>query len=196
MQNFENQNKTINNSIFSLNLPVRSLINCSVSFQKNYDLAGKKMTKENTVRYKPNQETMETEKGNGQVYELEFSVRDYECDLQGIVNNAVYQNYYEHARHQFLLGKKIDFAALHKQGIDLIVSRVEIDYKFSLRSGDLFKVTVVTRKEGFLRLIFEQDIFKLPENKHVSHAKVTGVALNHGRPLKLEKLEGFEDLWK
>ena len=127
-------------------------------------------------------------------YELEFSVRDYECDLQGIVNNAVYQNYYEHARHQFLLGKKVDFAELHKEGIDLIVSRVEIDYKFSLRSGDLFKVTVTTYREGHLRLIFEQDIYKLPENKHVSHAKVTGVGLNHGRPMKLETVPGFEEL--
>jgi len=127
-------------------------------------------------------------------YELEFSVRDYECDLQGIVNNAVYQNYYEHTRHQFLLGKKIDFALLHKEGIDLIVSRVEIDYKFSLRSGDLFRVTVTTRREGHLRLIFEQEIFKLPENKLVSQAKVTGVALNHGRPIKLDGIPGFEDL--
>lgn len=127
-------------------------------------------------------------------YELEFSVRDYECDLQGIVNNAVYQNYYEHARHQFLLGKKIDFAKLHDEGIDLIVSRVEIDYKFSLRSGDLFKVTVTTHKVGHLRLVFEQDIFKLPENKLVSHAKVTGVGLNHGRPVKLDSIPGFEEL--
>jgi acyl-CoA thioester hydrolase len=127
-------------------------------------------------------------------YELEFSVRDYECDLQGIVNNAVYQNYYEHARHQFLLGKKIDFARLHNEGIDLIVSRVEIDYKYSLRSGDIFKVTVTTRKEGHLRLIFEQDIFKLPENKLVSHAKVIGVGLNHGRPMKLDAIPGFEEL--
>ena len=127
-------------------------------------------------------------------YELEFSVRDYECDLQGIVNNAVYQNYYEHARHQYLLGKKVDFAKLHNEGIDLIISRVEIDYKYSLRSGDTFKVTVTTRKEGHLRFIFEQDIFKLPENKLVSHAKVTGVGLNHGRPMKLESIHGFEEL--
>jgi len=130
----------------------------------------------------------------GLSYELEFSVRDYECDLQGIVNNAVYQHYYEHARHQFLSGKKIDFALLHKEGIDLIVSRVEIDYKFSLRSGDLFRVTVRTRREGHLRLIFEQDIFKLPENKLVSHAKVTGVALNHGKPMKLVNIPGFGEL--
>ncbi len=127
-------------------------------------------------------------------YELEFAVRDYECDLQGIVNNAVYQNYYEHTRHQFLLGRKIDFAKLHNEGIDLIVSRVEIDYKFSLRSGDLFKVTVTTHREGHLRLIFEQNIYKLPENKIVSHAKVIGVGLNHGRPMKLETIPGFESL--
>ena len=127
-------------------------------------------------------------------YELEFSVRDYECDLQGIVNNAVYLNYYEHARHQYLLNKKVDFAKLHDEGIDLVVSRIEIDYKFSLTSGDLFKVTVTTRREGHLRFIFEQDIFKLPENKLVSHAKVIGVGLNHGRPVKLEAVPGFEKL--
>lgn len=137
---------------------------------------------------------MSEHKGALEPYELEFSVRDYECDLQGIVNNAVYQNYYEHARHQFLLGKKIDFAKLHTEGIDLIVSRVEIDYKYSLRSGDIFKVTVTTRLEGHLRLIFEQDIYKLPENRLVSHAKVTGVGLNRGRPIKLTTLPGYEEL--
>ena len=127
-------------------------------------------------------------------YELELSVRDYECDLQGIVNNAVYLNYYEHARHQYLLNKKVDFAKLHDEGIDLVVSRIEIDYKFSLTSGDLFKVTVTTRGEGHLRFIFEQDIFKLPENRLVSHAKVIGVGLNHGKPVKLEAVPGFEKL--
>ena len=43
-------------------------------------------------------------------YRLQFEVRDYECDLQGIVNNAVYQNYLEHARHQLLKSIGVDFA--------------------------------------------------------------------------------------
>lgn len=37
------------------------------------------------------------------IYELKMKVRDYECDLQGIVNNANYQHYIEHTRHEFLL---------------------------------------------------------------------------------------------
>ncbi len=127
-------------------------------------------------------------------YELEFSVRDYECDLQGIVNNAVYLNYLEHTRHQFLLDKKIDFAKLHNEGIDLVVSRIEIDYKHSLKSDDKFVVKVNTHKEGHLRMIFEQEIFKLPENKLVVHAKVIGVGLNKGRPMKIEDIPGFKGL--
>lgn len=127
-------------------------------------------------------------------YELEFSVRDYECDLQGIVNNGVYLNYFEHARHTFLLQKKIDFAGLHQEGIDLLVSRIEIDYKLSLTSGDLFVVRLKTSREGALRLIFEQDIFKLPENKLVAHAKVIGVGVKRGRPVRLVDIPGFNEL--
>lgn len=126
-------------------------------------------------------------------YELEFTVRDYECDLQGIVNNAVYLNYLEHTRHQYLLNKKIDFAKLHNEGIDLVVSRIEIDYKYSLTSDDRFVVKVNTYKEGNLRLIFEQDIYKLPDNKHVVHAKVIGVGLNKGRPMRIETIPGFQE---
>ncbi|NVO11221.1 MAG: acyl-CoA thioesterase [Bacteroidales bacterium] len=129
-------------------------------------------------------------------YELEFTVRDYECDLQGIVNNAVYLNYLEHARHQFLLAKKIDFADLHIKGIDLVVSRIEIDYKFSLSSGDKFIVKLNTSREGNLRMIFEQDIYKIPENKLVAHARVIGVGLKNGRPIKIIDIPGFCELGK
>lgn len=130
----------------------------------------------------------------GYQYELDFVVRDYECDLQGIVNNAVYLNYFEHTRHTFLIGKNIDFAALHADGIDLVVSRIEIDYKRSLKSGDSFVVRLNILREGPLKLIFIQDIFTLPENKLVASAKVIGVGLKHGRPIRLEDVPGFNEL--
>lgn len=56
------------------------------------------------------------------IFELNMKVRDYECDLQGIVNNANYQHYIEHTRHEFLLSKGISFADLHARGIDAVRS--------------------------------------------------------------------------
>jgi len=116
-------------------------------------------------------------------FSLDFSVRDYECDLQGIVNNANYQHYLEHARHEFLMSRGVGFAALHEEGLDLIVTRVEIDYKFPLRSRDKFVIRLNLRRQGNLRLIFEQDIFRLPDEKLIVHAEVTGVATRKGRPV-------------
>ena len=116
-------------------------------------------------------------------FSFEFLVRDYECDLQGIVNNANYLHYLEHTRHEFLISKGVSFAALHKEGLDLIVTRVEIDYKFPLRSRDKFVIRLNLRRQGNLRLIFEQDIFRLPDEKLIVHAEVTGVATRKGRPV-------------
>jgi acyl-CoA thioester hydrolase len=121
-------------------------------------------------------------------YYLEFVVRDYEVDLQGIVNNAVYQHYLEHARHVYLASKGIDFAKLHDEGKDLIVSRIEIDYKSPLRSMDKFKVTLKVLKEGNLKVIFEQNILRIPDDKLIVKAKVTGVCLRNGKPVKPEDI--------
>lgn len=114
---------------------------------------------------------------------LQMTVRDYECDLQGVVNNAVYQNYLEHARHEYLKSIGIDFAALAEQGINLVVTRVEIDYKTSLTSGDAFVVEVVMEKASAVRILFHQTIYRLPDRKLVIKAQVTGTALGrNGRP--------------
>jgi acyl-CoA thioester hydrolase len=116
-------------------------------------------------------------------FSLEFSVRDYECDLQGIVNNAIYLHYLEHTRHEFLIARGISFATLHKEGIDLIVTKVEIDYKYPLKSHDRFAVRLNLRREGNLRLIFEQSVFRLPDEKLIVRAEVTGIATRNGRPV-------------
>ncbi|MEI6693045.1 MAG: acyl-CoA thioesterase [Chlorobiaceae bacterium] len=116
-------------------------------------------------------------------FTYEMSVRDYECDMQGIVNNSVYQNYIEHVRHIYLKQVGIDFSEYTRQGINLVVVRAELDYKYSLTSGDTFVVGLTVRRESALKFAFYQDIFRLPDYKPVLKAKIIGTALNQrGRP--------------
>ncbi len=121
-------------------------------------------------------------------FSSEFAVRDYECDIQGVVNNANYQHYLEHARHEFLISKGISFSQLHDEGTDLIVTRVEIDYKYPLRSRDKFFIRVNIQKEGNAKLVFIQDIFRQPDEKLIVSAKITGIATRKGRPVHPGKI--------
>ena len=114
------------------------------------------------------------------VHELRLKVRDYECDLQGIVNNANYQHYTEHARHEFLLKAGISFADMHDRGIDAVVARIAMAFKTPLRSGDEFVCRLRVRREG-IRYVFLQDIFRLPDEKLALKCQVDTVCLVYGR---------------
>lgn len=118
-----------------------------------------------------------------ELFRVDFKVRDYECDMQGVVNNAVYQNYLEHARHEYLHAHNIDFAELARQKINLVVIRAELDYKQSLVSGDGFYITVAVQPNSRIRFDFVQNIYRASDNKLMLAAKVTGTSVNErGRP--------------
>lgn len=120
---------------------------------------------------------------NNYIFTLGFTVRDYECDLQGVVNNAVYQNYLEHTRHEYLKQIGFDFAELTARGIYLVVVRAEIDYKSPLRSGDSFWVGLNFRPVSRLRCAFEQDIFAYPDGREIVTARFIGTSVDeNGRP--------------
>ena len=114
------------------------------------------------------------------LHEHRDKVPDYECDLQGIVNNANYQHYVEHARHEFLLSRNISFADLHEQGIDCVVSGIEMRFKVPLKSRDEYVVRTNVKKEG-IRYIFLQDIYRLSDDKLCLKAKVEAVCVVNGK---------------
>lgn len=114
------------------------------------------------------------------IYELPFKVRDYECDLQGIVNNANYQHYTEHTRHEFLSQHGVSFAQLHERGIDAVVAGMQLRFKTPLRSGDEFVSKLALRKEG-IKYVFVQDIYRLPDMRVVFKSTVEAVCLVNGK---------------
>lgn len=122
-------------------------------------------------------------------FEMELDVRDYECDIQGIVNNSVYQNYLEHCRHKFLEQVGLSFAELHNQGIDAVVIRAEIDYKFPLRPGDTFLIRLKMAKHGRLRVVFKQQIIRKKDEKLMINARITSVLTRNGKPIVPDPLE-------
>ncbi len=115
--------------------------------------------------------------------ELQMQVRDYECDMGFVVNNAVYLNYLEHARHELLRTIGISFGDLARRGIFLVVTRIEADFKASLTAGDRFIVRTNFVRKGRLRLQFIQQITREQDDRLMLSATVTGTALNSlGRP--------------
>jgi acyl-CoA thioester hydrolase len=129
-------------------------------------------------------------------FRLDFQVRDYECDLQGVVNNAVYQNYLEHCRHEFIKTLGLDFAELTARGLNLVVIKAELEYKRSLRSGDRFWVGLILERISPLRYRFRQDVYLEPDNHLVLKGWITGTGVNQrGRPqLPAEITRALEEL--
>lgn len=123
---------------------------------------------------------------------VKSKVRDYELDMQGIVNNGVYFNYLEHARHEYLLAHGVDFSALASQGIHLVVVRSELDYKASLTSGDEYLVQVDVERLSKVKFGFRQQVIRLPDHKLCLDALVVGTALNErGRPYLSPEIEAL-----
>lgn len=121
------------------------------------------------------------------VFSLEIAVRDYELDSEGIVNNATYLHYLEHTRHRFCQWAGMSFAQMQQRGIVPVLSRVEIDYKTPLRSGDVMLSCLRVAMKG-VRFVFEQDIYNKATGDAVVKAKVSCVALENGRLTRGEAL--------
>lgn len=93
-------------------------------------------------------------------FETTMQVRDYECDLQGIVNNANYLHYIEHTRHLFLKQQGVSFAEMHSQGEDAVAARMNLQFKMPLRSDDSFRSCIRLKKDG-VKYVFHQDIYRI-----------------------------------
>ncbi|MEU2616807.1 acyl-CoA thioesterase [Streptomyces sp. NPDC007157] len=76
-------------------------------------------------------------------YSVRVTVRGYETDVQGHLNQAVYLNYAEHARWSLLQAAGITQAGLGGRGLGPVALETTIRYKRELLAGDEVDVTCV-----------------------------------------------------
>ena len=121
------------------------------------------------------------------VFSIEMETRDYELDAQGVVNNANYQHYLEATRHKWLQQEGYSFQKWHDEGLDMMVSEINIKYKTPLRGMETFVSCFNVRQEG-ARFIFDQDIYRKSDMKLCVTAQVTSVCLINGRLSRGEEI--------
>ena len=113
-------------------------------------------------------------------YETRMEVRDYECDIEGIVNNANYLHYMEHTRHLFLKECGLSFAEMHEKGVDAVVARMNLQFKTPLRCDDEFISRLALKKEG-IRYVFYQDIYRASDEQLCFKGIAELVSIVNGR---------------
>jgi len=132
--------------------------------------------------------------GRGHEHATTLTVRSYECDSYGHVNNAVYLNYLELARHELLAAIGIDYAGIRAAGFGFVVARIDIRYRRPAVERD--ELTILSRATKRLRVggIIAQRILKGAEL--VAEADVTWVSIDaRGRAAPLPPRFDLEGLW-
>lgn len=114
------------------------------------------------------------------VFENKMKVRDYECDSQGVVNNANYLHYFEATRHELMEQCGIRLRDLTEANIIPVVRNVNISYRNSLRGSEEFVCTATAVREG-LRYYFHQEITRIPDNTLCAKAVIEVVCLVNGK---------------
>jgi len=133
-------------------------------------------------------------RGNATEHRTTLTVRSYECDSYGHVNNAVYLHYLEVARHELLAAIGMDYAAMRAAGFGLVVARIDIRYRRPAVAEDV--LTILSRAVKRLRVggIIAQRIFKGEEL--IAEADVTWVSIDErGRAAPMPEEFDVEGLW-
>ena len=93
-------------------------------------------------------------------YSASLVVRTYECDSYGHVNNAVYLNFLEYGRMEYLHQIDFDYKGLVADGYYLYITHIDIYYKASAFLDDKLFVDVEPVKLGIIQGTFHQIIRK------------------------------------
>lgn len=124
------------------------------------------------------------------------TVMSYELDSFGHVNNAVYLNYLEKARNDFMIQKGLDFYDFFKWKLYPVVMRSTIDYKIPARAGDQLEIFGQITKHTATSFTLYYEIMENRSQKLIATGETVHVFINdNNRPSRIPP-EFFEKFIK
>ncbi len=115
----------------------------------------------------------------------ELKVRSYELDAYHHVNHAVFLNYYEQARVEYLEQQDMSFISLAREGFVFIIVHAEVDYLKPLGMSDRISISGEITEVGNSSVTIVQEIRKLPGEELIGKAEFVAVFVdrNSGQPV-------------
>ncbi|MFD7997342.1 acyl-CoA thioesterase [Streptomyces mexicanus] len=127
-------------------------------------------------------------------FSVRVTVRGYETDVQGHLNQAVYLNYAEHARWSLLRAAGITQAGLLARGVGPVVLETTIRYRRELLAGDEVDVGCAFEWGGGKTFRMEQTIRKADGTVAAEVTAVGGLMDLKARKLVPDPRERFKEL--
>lgn len=89
---------------------------------------------------------------------LPIVVRSTEVDLLGHANNAVYQQWLEWGRFEWVRACGLDLDAMRARGMSLVVVHVSIDYRREARMDQQLVIETTLAKVGTRSITYQQRV--------------------------------------
>ncbi|AEY92544.1 MULTISPECIES: acyl-CoA thioesterase [Streptomyces] len=127
-------------------------------------------------------------------FSVRVTVRGYETDVQGHLNQAVYLNYAEHARWSLLQAAGISQARLVGRGVGPVALETTIRYRRELLAGDEVDVTCAFEWGEGKTFRIRQEIVKADGTLAAEVVAVGGLMDLAARKLLADPREVFGEL--
>ena len=116
----------------------------------------------------------------------DICVRSYELDSYGHVNNAVFLQYFEIVRTQWLLAAGLEFSEIKSYGILIVVRNAEISYTSPAYMGDMLTCSCSVVERTGATITFEYQITALERGASVASGRtlVACICSTKLRPLR------------
>ncbi|MEU9399299.1 acyl-CoA thioesterase [Streptomyces sp. NPDC048242] len=127
-------------------------------------------------------------------FSVRVTVRGYETDTQGHLNQAVYLNYGEHARWSLLHAAGISQARLVGRGVGPVALETTIRFRRELLAGDEVDITCAFEWTDGRTFRIRQEIRKLDGTLAAEVTAVGGLMDLEKRKLVTDPREVFKEL--